>query len=224
MLNKLKKWFLVLCILFAGFGIFCLGMLAVNQHFHFIFFEILSHYCCKISGAKAVVVGDSIAAGGRHWDFEIGLLPLRTKNLAGNGYTISQVAGQVVDAKKYEPQWLVVFGGTNDAFQLREGRISLGQIREDLGKLLDAAAPVPVVYVLPPPTEHADVNATLETVRGEIVAVLRERGVPFVDSVQLLGNKQGLLKKEYSSDGVHLKAAAYDLLGGKIQEIISVQK
>ena len=199
-------------------------MLVVNQHFHFIFLEILSHYSCKTSGAKVVVVGDSIAAGGRHWDFEIGLLPLRTRNLAGNGYTIAQIAGQAANAKKYKPECLVVFGGTNDAFQLRECRTSLERIREDVEKLLDAAAPIPVVYVLPPPTEYADVNGTLETVRGEIVAVLKERSVPFVDSVQLLGNDQRLLKPEYSSDGVHLKAAAYDLLGGKIRKIIAEKK
>ena len=189
--------------------------------FHFL--EILSHYSCKISAAKVVVVGDSIAAGGRHWDFEIGLLPLRTRNLAGNGYTISQVAGQVADAKKYTPEWIVVFGGTNDAFQLRQGRTSLQRIREDVEKLLDAAEPIPVVYVLPPPTEFADINGTLDLVRGEIVAVLKERNVPFIETVGLLGNDQRLLKADYSSDGVHLKPAAYNLLGGKIREIISRQ-
>jgi lysophospholipase L1-like esterase len=223
-MNLAKKTFAIAVCAMALFGTLCALALLANSHLRFNFLEIFSHYASKIKGTQLVVVGDSIAAGGRHWAGEIGLFPLQTRNLGGNGYTIFQIAGQIADAKTYKPEWLVVFGGTNDAFQLREGRISLEQIRGDLEKLLDAAAPVPVVYVLPPPTEYADVTATLETVRGEIVDVLKERGVPFVDSVQLLGNEQGLLKKEYSSDGVHLKAAAYDLLGGKIQEIIFVQK
>jgi len=107
---------------------------------------------------------------------------------------------------------------------LRDGRTSLERIREDVEKLLDAAAPISVVFVLPPPTQLADITATLDMVRAEIVAVMKERNVPFIDTVGFLGNDQRLLKPEYFSDGVHLKAAAYDLLGGKIQEIISVQK
>lgn len=205
----------------AVFGTLCALALIVNSHLRFNVLEIFSHYACKVVGAKVVVVGDSIAAGGRHWDGEIGLFPLQTRNLAGNGYTISQVAAQLADAKKYTPKWIVVFGGTNDAFQLRDGRTSLERIREDLGKLLDSAAPISVVYVLPPPTEFADINGTLDSVRGEIVAVLKERNVPFIDSVGLLGNDQRLLKTDYSSDGVHLKPPAYNLLGGKIREIIS---
>jgi lysophospholipase L1-like esterase len=207
----------------AVFGALCALALIVNSHLRFNVLEIFSHYACKVVGAKVVVVGDSIAAGGRHWDGEIGLFPLQTRNLAGNGYTISQVAGQLPDAKKYNPEWIVVFGGTNDAFQLPQGRTSLQRIQEDLEKLLDAAAPIPVLYVLPPPTEFADINGTLDLVRGEIVAVLKERNVPFIDTVGLLGNDQRLLKSDYSSDGVHLEQVAYNLLGGKIREIVSRQ-
>lgn len=222
-MNLAKKTFKIAVCAMALFGMVCALALVANSHLCFNFLEIFSHYASKINGTQLVVVGDSIAAGGRHWGGEIGLFPLQTRNLAGNGYTISQVAGQIVDAKKYKPEWVVVFGGTNDAFQLREGRISLEQIRGDLEKLLDAATPVPVVYVLPPPTEFADINGTLDLVRGEIVAALKERNVPFIDSVGLLGNDQRLLKADYSSDGVHLKSLAYDLLGGKIREIISQQ-
>jgi lysophospholipase L1-like esterase len=216
MKNIFKKFLLVCVAFLALVGIVFLGSITINDHLRFQFLETFSHYACKLSGAQVVVCGDSIAAGGRHWAGNIDLPPLRTRNLAGNGYSISQITGQVEEAKKYNPEWIVVFGGTNDAFQLRDGRTTLPQIHNDMVTLIEKSKPVKMVYVLPPPSVYPDVNSTLAEVRAEIQSILEGDGLAFVDSVKILGDENGILRPEYSSDGIHLTAKAYEVIGDEI--------
>jgi lysophospholipase L1-like esterase len=216
MKNIFKKVLLVCVAFLALAGIVFLGSITINDHLRFQFLETFSHYACKLSGAQVVVCGDSIAAGGRHWAGNIDLPPLRTRNLAGNGYTISQITGQVEEAKKYNPGLLVVFGGTNDAFQLRDGRTTLPQIQNDMVTLIEKSMPVKMVYVLPPPSVYPDVNSTLAEVRSEIREVLEGEGIAIVDSAEILGDENGILRPEFSSDGIHLTAKAYEVIGDEI--------
>ena len=53
-------------------------------------------------------------------------------------------------------------------------------------------------------------------VRDSLASVALERDIKCINPVEFLVDDQGLLSKEYSTDGVHLTDSAYDVLGKNI--------
>jgi len=196
----------------ALMGLLFVGTLGINKHARFQIAETWSHYLSKVLPLEVVVCGDSIGAGGRHWHRRLGLAPLRTRNLAGNGYTLHQITSQVSTARtEYQPESLIVFGGTNDAIQLARKRLDPEVIRSDFNALAEAMGDTPWIMVLPPPSQRfsAEINRVRDILRIEA----KELGVRFVDPAEVLADKEGRLMVRYSQDGIHLTEAAYDEIG-----------
>lgn len=138
------------------------------------------------------MIGDSIAAGGRAYG------RLDTLTFAANGAELHQIAASLDGATRYRPKRIMVEGGTNDAMQ---GPPDYANIRR-LWKGI--CADKRVIAVLPTPTRYPDLNARLAPMRPIIRAECRK----VIDLVELAG-PDGLLRPEFSRDGVHLKPAAY---------------
>lgn len=83
------------------------------------FLNIAAHYRAKVSPLRTVHIGDSITSGGGQWSLRLSGSPIDAYNLAGNGYTVQQVRGQLARAIGYSPNAICVLAGTGDFFDLR---------------------------------------------------------------------------------------------------------
>jgi lysophospholipase L1-like esterase len=202
-------------------GILFIALVSVNSHLRFKTIETVSHYVCKLNSAQAVVVGDSIGAGGCHWAGYLGLPPLRTINLAGNGYTFYQVSAQIDKAIQYRPKVILVFAGTNDAFAIQANRLSLPELKSDVQKIIESCKGTPCVFVLPPPSKIHEINIILKQVRTVIRSVGDQNGVAFVGAVEGLADSGGIILEKFTTDGVHLTPEAYKARSFDFQEAIA---
>ncbi|MFM8716098.1 MAG: hypothetical protein ACKOF3_04825, partial [Spartobacteria bacterium] len=66
-----------------------------SEYVRFVAIQMVTNWKGKLSGISSAFVGDSITAGGRNWGTVLGAI-----NLAGNGYTVWQVEGQLGKAEK----------------------------------------------------------------------------------------------------------------------------
>jgi hypothetical protein len=89
------RWFLVL---WFALTLPMVTVLTINAWSRSVLLETLAHWRSKVVPLKYVFVGDSIIAGGRNWGWRLWDNPLVARNLAGNGYTVWQIEGQVREA------------------------------------------------------------------------------------------------------------------------------
>ncbi len=72
-----------------------------------------------------------------------------------------------------------------------------------------------VLHTLPPTgtayKRHAFLNPRIEMFNLEIKKIAKERSLPLIDLYELLIDEEGLLKKEYTLDGLHIKKEHYTL-------------
>ncbi|NEO64855.1 MAG: SGNH/GDSL hydrolase family protein, partial [Moorea sp. SIO4G2] len=115
-----------------------LWTLAINKYPRNAILETWSHWISEQRNATAVFCGDSLVAGGGHWGPRVGLGYFTTRNLAGNGYTIRQTISQVKKANIYQPKYISVAAGTNDAFSILNERQTIENSILDLSKLINS--------------------------------------------------------------------------------------
>ena len=207
-------------LVFAIRGLCFLSMFIINGHFRFITFETLSHYFSKIAGTDVIICGDSIGAGIRHLSGIEGLPPFRSRNLAGNAYTLGQILSQVEKAKALKPRLIIVAGGTNDAFAIMDGRATLNQVRADVLKIIKECGETRCLFVLPPPSAFPEMIHTLDDVRNTIRTAAEESDVLYLDICKLLASNKGYLLPKYSNDGIHLTPEAYRILGLELRQYL----
>ncbi|MBE6594514.1 MAG: hypothetical protein E7644_01810 [Ruminococcaceae bacterium] len=128
------------------------------------------------------------------------------------------------------PPYLVITLGVD--YGVYYYRSNLEKFRFYYEKLLDAIAAaspetVPVLQsVFPVARESRSItNDMIDRANGVIATIAKERGFVYVDANAVLKDREGYLKPAYcsSTDGIHLTAAAYDVilknLAGYEQEI-----
>ncbi|NEO36154.1 MAG: hypothetical protein F6J90_07375 [Moorea sp. SIOASIH] len=218
--KKTKKPFGYGIILFPWLGLILvspiLGTLAINKYPRNAILETWSHWLSEQRNATAVFCGDSLAAGGGHWGPRVGLGYFTTRNLAGNGYTIRQTISQVKKANIYQPKWIIVAAGTNDAFSILDERQTIEDSILDFSKLINSTQSS-LILTLPPPTRRPEVNDILMKLRKEMIRVAQSSNLQIIDSWSEFIDDEGLLKKEMTTDGVHLTDKAYEIWSQKIQ-------
>ena len=104
-----------------------------SEYVRFVAVQTVTNWKGKLNGVSSVYVGDSITAGGRNWGSMLGAI-----NLAGDGYTVSQIEGQLGKAETYSPKRVFILAGTNDI--LGRQATDLKQFELDYNSLLDRAS------------------------------------------------------------------------------------
>lgn len=181
----------------------CLALapVAYSKPLRFFYQQWIAAQLAKVRSPQLVVIGDSIAAGGG------GFGRIDTINLASNGQELHQIAAYLPRAQSFRPNYILVDGGVNDAIQ--DGP-DYGRIRT-LWRSICAAPNV--IATLPTPTRNRAVNARLEPMR----TIIRAECAHVLDLPMLAGT-DGLLRSEYSIDGVHLRSAAYGVWRAQLRQ------
>ena len=204
--------------LFIGYAVI-LTLIAVplfyNQYLRAQYVNLLANWAAKVRRPKFALIGDSITAGGGVWGWRLANDPIDAINFGLNGNTLRQIAGQGTKALELHPRYLLIQGGINDFLQIDEpSRRGAGM--ENIAR--DAArADATIVLTLPLPTADAKANSALFAIRDRLRHVFP--AAICVDASRALA-PAGLLKPEYTVDGVHFTEAGYRIWARQIRASI----
>jgi lysophospholipase L1-like esterase len=174
-----------------------------SEYVRYVAIQMATNWRGKLIGVPFAYIGDSITAGGRNWG-----APLRTINLAGDGYTVWQIANQLRKVQNYSPERLFILAGTNDI--IGDRLFNLKQFELDYTGLLDRAlrTNAEVFVTLIPFTSRTEANLAIESANQIIRALANSRGIPTIDLNPTIA-PHGVLLPKYTRDGVHFTPEAY---------------
>jgi lysophospholipase L1-like esterase len=160
---------------------------------------------------RYVFCGESSTAGGRNWGFRLEGNLLNSMNLAGNGYTASQIFNQVSIALNYKPDYVFIMAGTNDVLQKDFSPSNTIKEYENIIQAFKGTKTIPV-FTLIPLTSSKDVNINkhIKILNSQLDSLLKSQGITTIDLNPYLA-PSGYLSKEYTTDGVHLSEAGYKI-------------
>jgi lysophospholipase L1-like esterase len=208
-MSRAKRIVFGLALLWAVATLPVMMTVAVNEHTRFMLLETWAHWRGKAGPLEFVFIGDSLTAGGRNWGLRLTGNPLSARNLGANGLMIRQVADLVKTAKLYQPRHLFLMAGINDLLVAREPLPSLVEDYRELLRQAKAASAQPIVTLVFPTTVR-ELAAPVAALNAELRALCAAEGVPVIDVTPTVA-PDGVLLPEYTTDGVHLTEAAYDV-------------
>lgn len=158
---------------------------------------------------RVLFLGDSITERGM-WE---GWFPyLATTNRGIDGDTVEDLMARL-DSAVCSPVAISLMVGTND-LSGQGGSRQPADIARQIGELLDrlkAMAPqahIVLNSVLPRSTLFAE---QIRDLRDRCSEVAQQRGVGFLDLVEIMATNDGAMRDELTADGIHLTAQGYQL-------------
>lgn len=185
-----------------------------SEYVRYVAIQTATNWKGKLTGVQSAYVGDSITAGGRNWG-----TPLGAMNLAGDGYTVWQIEGQLEKAEEYSPKRLFILAGTIDVIGRRP--FNQKEFKKDYARLLDRALKTKAeVYVtLIPLTSREEANQAIPSANQIIQALADSRGIATIDLNPTIA-PNGTLLPNYTVDGVHFTPEIYKLWRTKLHDVI----
>ena len=145
-------------------------------------------------------------------------MPLDSVNLAGNGYTVTQIKNQVSKALAYSPEFIFVTGGTNDLFDPRyDIEFTINSYRLLISEIRDAGATCVVTLV--PHRALADKQDQIDSLNLRIATIAKQQNCLVIDLNPILAPDKTLLPR-YTTDGTHFTDAAYIVWSDMIDQAI----
>jgi len=160
---------------------------------------------------EIVFAGDSLVADGPWAEF---YTEVRNRGIGGD--TVAGVLGRIDEILDDKPRKLFLLIGTNDLAAavpdvqyLRQYRKLLERIRQESpGTAVTVLAIFPVNTTFPnPPTYDNDRVAATNGKLKELVDAFP--GVRYLDLTRILADNTGQLRREFSTDGMHLNLDGY---------------
>ncbi len=175
---------------------------------------------------KVVMFGNSLIEGGGNWNEKLGRNDVR--NSGRGGFTTSHFVWLLDDhVIKFQPEVCVLEGGIND---MGVG-ISAERIKQNYQNMVDRLlekniAPIltGVFYVSQEnDSDNADKAAMIDEVNAFLQELAKSKKIAYIDiNPQLSENKR--LKKQFTTDGVHLTEVAYNIWAEEIKKVLNSKK
>ncbi len=141
--------------------------------------------------------------------------PVINRGIGGdNSFGILARMDEIVNAK---PKAIYLMDGINDQFRKLPHEVSVNNYRRIIRKIKQQS-PKTKIYIesaLPINEEMTKEaytkgrNVLVPALNQKVKAMAQEEGVTYIDICPLFQDENGVLKKEFTMDGVHLKASAY---------------
>ncbi|MGH9761723.1 MAG: GDSL-type esterase/lipase family protein [Blastocatellia bacterium] len=162
-----------------------------------------------VQNGAVIFLGDSITEGG-HWDQVWrgrALKPILNRGLAGD--TIEGVIARIGEVVRHHPSKIFVMIGINDLRSQRTTPDDLVRQYKAFIQELSERSPESQIYVesLLPTSDWT--NDEVKEVNRQLSEVAAGGRVRYVDIHSLMTDEKGELKKAWTFDGVHIRAAAY---------------
>lgn len=141
--------------------------------------------------------------------------PIINRGIGGdNSFGILARMDEVLRRK---PRAIFLMDGINDQFRKLPHDVSINNYRRIIRKIkkvspktkiyIESALPINEGLTSEPYTKGR--NALVPQLNAKIKAMAAEEGVTYIDICPLFEDENGVLKPEFTMDGVHLKPAAY---------------
>jgi lysophospholipase L1-like esterase len=142
--------------------------------------------------------------------------PLSAANLAEEGARVAEVAGQVSKAKAYHANILFVTAGTNDI--VVDNR-TVQQLACDFQLLLRRVpSEMRLIMTFIPYTSFREHTAKIQEANLMLERFSKNGHFDIVDINPELSD-DGVLKSEYTSDGIHFNGRAYEIWTDKLVRV-----
>lgn len=163
-----------------------------------------------------IFLGNSITERGEWQELLAGSkYPIINRGIGGdNSFGILARINEVLREK---PKAIFLMDGINDQFRRLPQEVSVYNYRRMIRKIkavspktkiyIESALPINEALTTEPYTKGR--NVLVPELNVKIKAMAAEEGVTYIDICPLFEDKNGVLKPEFSVDGVHLKPAAY---------------
>ncbi len=173
---------------------------------------------------RVVMLGDSLTAG---FNWAAAFPGAEVVNLGHSGDTTRAILERLDAVEARQPEMIFLQAGINDLGRMEKRKIILQnhlKIWDELRRSLPAAK-LRVVSLLPVAGERfTGWNQAVRDLNHRLSREADSRGIPFIDLYPALSDHQGRLRAEFTTDGLHLKGAAYDLWAAALAPYINEGK
>jgi len=177
------------------------------------------HKLYRTNHADVVMLGNSITYGA-NWSELLGRPGVVNRGIGGdNTYGFLHRMDDVVRLK---PRMCFVMAGINDLF----ADIPVDSVVQNYRRIVDTLQQyqiVPVIqstlFVSPKWRRSAEKNTEVAGLNERLKALARERHLIFLDLNEQLSSA-GVLKEEFTYDGVHLAAAGYAIWSAEVEKVL----
>jgi lysophospholipase L1-like esterase len=169
---------------------------------------------------KIVCLGDSLTYGypfgpAFSWvNYVAQETGLKMVNAGVNGNTVEDMEKRFpTDVLPHYPDFVVILGGTNDAFC---GEISIAESLHHLELIINYAIEnqIKPILGLVPPVDEPRINPKLAALNSSYREIAKHRKIPLLDfETPFLDLSTGDLKTELYLDGVHPNEEGYRVMG-----------
>lgn len=189
--------------------------------FFFIFAAVGLRAAENDGRLKVVMLGDSLTFG---YDWAGALPEYRMTNLGVSGDTARRILARLEAVSQAEPDIVFLQVGINDlAGGVAPERILEGhqEIWRRLGQALPLARLV-VVSMFPVEGRRYDrFNPEIRKINNLLRQTAENAGLPFLDFYPALADQNGCLRPDFTFDGLHLLAPAYELWVRALRPILA---
>jgi lysophospholipase L1-like esterase len=159
----------------------------------------------KAFGPRIAMVGDSIIRSNGLWFLALRTDPLAVVNNAHGGFTTEQITSVARSTARLRPQTVFYMSGTNDVGLDNDPDEAALAFQENLTTL--SATGAKVIVTLAPPTSDKERNAKTAALNSRFLPIAQAQGAIVIDLWPDLAHG-GVIRPEYTTDGIHLSDAA----------------
>lgn len=163
--------------------------------------------------SKALFIGDSITEGISAY----GLLD-KSNILAAKGLTISKAENEMDTIIKMKPEKIYILLGSNDLlYGMDSEKFSsdyLGFIQDIKYKLPETKVYIQSIFPVTKDVESKKpllTNSRIDEFNLVLQRKAGEQEIGYIDIASLLKNEEGIMNKDYTSDGIHVKFKFYSI-------------
>jgi len=157
---------------------------------------------------EIVMLGDSLTE--RHdWSGSlVAQAVVRNRGIAGD--TTDGVLGRLDEIIATQPRALFIMIGTNDLWSANSAKRTVGNIEKMLVAVKGASPRTQIfVQTVLPVRSDPQLNNKVRAINAKLRDVAGIHGASLIDTYSMAVDGNGLLRAEFTDDGVHLTAAGY---------------
>ena len=158
-------------------------------------------------------MGDSITEGGQNWSQKLGIPKIRNRGISGD--MTNGVLKRLAEITHFKPKAIIILIGINDLYNIHYQKEIpsaeyVGNNIIKITEILREKSPETKIFLQTVlPTTEVFMKANIAKVNN-IIKTYEKNGVYKVIALNAeFSDKNGLLKKELTTDGVHLNDKGY---------------
>lgn len=175
------------------------------------------HRAIPLDENEVIFVGDSLVAS-YPWAEAFSGLPIRNFGIGGDRTT--SVLTRLHTVTERGPAAVFIMIGTNDIGDNRAPADIARDIETAVDRIADESPATRVVLHAVPPRQGPIHNGRVSELNERIAGIAAARDLTLIDFSRDVANEQGGLAGEYTTDGLHLTAAAYDIWLDAIRPLV----